>query len=236
MVSVCMATYNGGRFLKEQIDSILSQLSINDELIVSDDGSTDDTISILKSYNDSRIKIYYNLGRQGCNANFENALKHAIGDYIFLSDQDDVWVEGKVNKCLEILQSVDLVVHDCFVVDSNLKIIEQSFFKRRKSKSGLIHNLICNSYVGACMAFKKSVLLYSLPIPPSLLIYHDGWIASLVDCLGKISYVDIPLIYYRRHNLNTSQTARKSKFSKIHQLKYRLQWFFLLIGRMIKVK
>ena len=89
MISVCMATYNGEKYLREQVGSILTQLGENDELVVSDDGSTDSTIDILKSYNDPRIKIFINTGRHGVNSNFENALRHADGDYIFLSDQDD---------------------------------------------------------------------------------------------------------------------------------------------------
>ena len=235
MISVCMATYNGGKYLNEQIDSILLQLSENDELIVSDDGSTDNTIAILESYNDRRIKILHNLGRHGCNANFENALQHAVGDYIFLSDQDDVWVEDKVEVCLANLQSADLVVHDCFVTDGNLNITQPSFFKFRKSKRNFAYNIFVNSYVGACMAFKRSVLHYSLPIPPSLLIYHDGWIASLADIMGRVSFVNKPLIYFRRHDSNTSQSARKSSFSVAYQLKYRVQWMYLLLIRIIKL-
>ena len=94
-ISVCIATYNGGAFIKDQIYSILLQLSQNDEIIISDDGSRDSTLNILFSFNDSRIKIYKNGGKHGVVSNFENAIKHATGDYIFLCDQDDVWMPGK---------------------------------------------------------------------------------------------------------------------------------------------
>ena len=95
MISVCMATYNGAQFIKEQIDSILCQLSTEDELIISDDGSTDETLSIINSYKDNRIKVFQHKAAEGsafikATRNFENAMSHAVGDYIFLSDQDDM--------------------------------------------------------------------------------------------------------------------------------------------------
>ena len=95
MISVCIATYNGEKYLREQLDSILPQLAESDEVIVSDDGSTDGTIDLITSLNDPRIKIVSNSGRKGYVGNFENALKHTTGDYIFLSDQDDIWYPNK---------------------------------------------------------------------------------------------------------------------------------------------
>ena len=96
MVSVCMATYNGGKYIKEQIDSILGQLSNNDELIISDDNSTDDTVDIINRISDSRVRLFFNK-QKGYTNNFENALKQVRGDIIFLSDQDDIWMDNKVN-------------------------------------------------------------------------------------------------------------------------------------------
>lgn len=111
MISVCIATHNGAHYIKEQIESILCQLGTNDEIIISDDGSTDNTIDILLAFNDKRIIIYHY--KQPVKSkhshiyvckNFENALKHAKGDYIFLADQDDWWMPNKVMKCLEDLK------------------------------------------------------------------------------------------------------------------------------------
>ena len=107
MVSVCMATYNGARYLREQIDSILAQLSIDDELIISDDGSTDDTFNIIGGYDDPRIRLLRNRGKHGFSSNFGNALFHAKGEYVFLSDQDDVWIAGKYADVLAKLQQYD---------------------------------------------------------------------------------------------------------------------------------
>lgn len=117
-VSICMATYNGGEYIREQIDSILHQVFRENkdfelEIVVSDDASTDDTINILRSYNDSRIKIFYNHSpkkkykylnaSRACMRNFENAIRHSTGDYIFLCDQDDVWYPNKIDKQLSAL-------------------------------------------------------------------------------------------------------------------------------------
>ena len=124
MISVCMASHNGGKYIKQQIDSILSQLSLEDELIISDDGSSDSTIEIIKRCNDSRIKLYVmEHNSKGMKPhyyvtkNFENALKYVNGDYIFLSDQDDVWCPNKVEVCLEYLQDYDIVLHNLQCVD-----------------------------------------------------------------------------------------------------------------------
>ena len=95
MNSVCMASFNGERYIKEQIDSILLQIGEDDELIISDDGSTDQTVDVICSYRDDRIKFVRNVNRHGCIGNFENALRVASGDFIFLADQDDIWLSDK---------------------------------------------------------------------------------------------------------------------------------------------
>ena len=93
-ISVCIATYNGAKYIEEQVQSILYQLSEKDEIINSDDGSKDNTLAIIKSLNDARIKVIHNTLKHGLVSNFENAIKHADGDYIFLSDQDDIWTSN----------------------------------------------------------------------------------------------------------------------------------------------
>ena len=128
MVSVCVTTYNGEKHIEEQLRSILSQLGDTDEVIVSDDGSDDHTLSIIHRIADSRVSIYHNTGKKGVIHNVENALGKAKGDYIFLSDQDDVWLPTKVACSLKGLQEAPLVVSDCYVTDENLQIVHDSFF------------------------------------------------------------------------------------------------------------
>lgn len=228
-----MATYNGARYLREQVDSILAQLSPADELIVSDDGSTDLTMEILAGYRDSRIRICCNKGRRGVVGNFENALRQARGNYIFLSDQDDVWLPGKVSRCVEALESFDLVVTDCIVVDNELQEIESSFFKIHRSGRGFWKNLVRNTYLGACVCFKSSLLDIVLPIPANLPVYHEGWIASLADITGRVYFLESPCIFYRRHGDNVSCTARKSNLPFHKKLYNRFVFLYLITGRLL---
>lgn len=223
MNSVCMATYNGGKYIREQVDSILAQLGPADELVVSDDGSTDDTCRILDSYCDDRIKIFKNEGRHGVVRNFENALKHASGDYIFLSDQDDIWLPNKVNVCVAALANgTDLVLHDAQVVNQTGAVVVESFFALRGSRTGYWKNLYRNSFLGCCLAFRKEILRYALPFPMGIAM-HDIWIGLMVSKKGRVKLLREPLLFYRRHGANASPTAEKSDFSFAKQLSYRLR-------------
>lgn len=211
MISVCMATFNGEKYLKEQIDSILTQIGQNDELVVSDDGSTDKTLNILRNYQDPRIKIYHHRKTQQkfsfgyTTANFGNVLPYAKGDYIFLADQDDVWLAGRVEKMMEKLKSADVVVSDCEIVDENLRILIPSKFKAEGIYTGVIRNIIKCTYLGCTMAFRHSVLDYVLPIPKN--VPHDLWIGMLVKSAGKIEILYEPTLMYRRHLNNVSATS-----------------------------
>lgn len=130
-ISVAMAVYNGEAYLKEQLDSILQQLQKNDELVISDDGSTDCTLDIVRAYaaTDKRIQILEGPGR-GIKQNIANAIAHTSGAYIFLADQDDVWKPEKVARVLQEFQEkkCHVVVHDCIVTNENLQqVIYPSF-------------------------------------------------------------------------------------------------------------
>lgn len=233
MISVCIASYNGGLYIKEQLDSILSQIGESDELIVSDDNSTDNTVDVIKSINDNRIILLNNSTGHGVNYNFENALRHAKGDYIFLADQDDVWLPGKVAKCVAALEDADCVVHDATVVDSNLEVHEESFFKSRNSGKGFIKNIYKNTYLGCCMAFKSKILKDALPIPKTKSFYHDNWIGGIADLKYNLVFLPEKLILFRRHDHNTSSTANDSNYSFTTQLWNRLVQVTYTIIRMI---
>lgn len=209
-VSVCIATYNGESFIKEQLNSILSQLSENDEIIISDDGSKDDTLHIIKAFNDFRIKVFINKNKHGVIPNFENALKHAKGDYIFLCDQDDVWEMNKVQTCISYLQENILVLHDASLIDKNGNKYCNSYFALRHSKTGYISNLYRNSYLGCCMAFRKELLKYIFPFPKRIEM-HDRWIGLQAELHGKTALISLPLSRYRIHGGNVSNSTEKSR-------------------------
>ncbi|PWV53544.1 glycosyltransferase family 2 protein [Chitinophaga sp. S165] len=199
MISVCMATYNGELFIREQINSILPQLGQGDELIISDDGSTDSTVEIIKGIEDSRIKLLHGNFRNVIK-NFGNALSNVSGDFVFLADQDDIWEEKKVERSLEILKEYDLVVSDSVIVDEHLQLLYPSFFDFYGSGKGMLKNVLKSTYFGSCMAFRRSLLQQSLPFPDTREIGHDLWIGLVGEMTGKVCFLKEPLIKYRRHN------------------------------------
>lgn len=206
-ISVAMATFNGEKYLEEQLDSILLNLTEQDELVISDDGSKDKTIEILRKYQkkDNRIKILEG-PKLGVKKNFENAIKNTTGDIIFLSDQDDVWKKNKVKKTIEILKKTNctVVLHNAAIVNQNLESINQNFFEFRNSKKGKIKNIIKNSYIGCCMAFDSKLKDKILPIPNNIEM-HDQWIGILAEKYGKCELLNDELILYRRHDNNVSK-------------------------------
>ena len=229
MISVCIATYNGEKYIKEQLDSIISQLDKDDEVIISDDGSTDSTIQIIENFKDRRIKIFNHIPNKKTKykfdlttRNIENALSKAKGDYIFLADQDDIWKKNKIEKIMPLFKKYDLILHDCSVIDNSKKVLHSSYFKLNKSKIGIINNLIKNSYLGCCMAFKREILKETLPFPISP-IPHDIWIGLIAELKGKVFLSNKKLIQYRRHQNNLSPSSSKSNNSFCFKFKYRLK-------------
>ncbi len=239
MISVCITTYCGEKYIKEQIESILVQLGIDDEIIISDDGSSDNTLPIIKSFNDTRIKIFnFKRNKKGfrtseiVSSNFENAIKHAKGDYIFLADQDDVWSASKVEKMLFYFQEKEC---DVIVSNANLIIdekIDSNAFWYTDRKP--IHNYILRrgKYHGCCMAFRRSLLQYILPFPTELPL-HDSWIGLIGELLGKAYFIDEPLTFYRLHGNNTSRGIDNTLLYKIT---YRLKLLFQIYCRVLKFK
>ncbi|WP_086350447.1 glycosyltransferase family 2 protein [Candidatus Enterococcus clewellii] len=237
MISVCIAVYNGEKYLAQQLDSILVQLDEQDEVILSDDGSDDGTLTILKNYAEKDARIYLIEGpRSGVIANFEQAIKEAQGDYIFLADQDDVWLPEKVAETLAFFErspEIDVVVSDLVIVDEGLKMIRPSYFEYRKIKSGFWPNILRNSYIGAGMCFRGRMKEQILPIPRKVPM-HDMWIGLLAEYAKSGSFLQKPLTYYRRHDENVSEIATSSSF--IRQLNWRATLLYLLFKRIILKK
>lgn len=231
-VSVAMVTYNGECYLREQLDSILESIGEQDEVIISDDGSQDDTRLILDEYakRDNRIKVLQGPGK-GVKANVDFALRACNGKYIFLSDQDDIWIKEKVKRVLSAFLKTKsrVVIHDATVVGSDgQKVVMDSFFRFRNSGSGVCKNVWKNTYIGCCMAFRRELLDTLLPIPDSIEM-HDQWIGVINDVTGDDScFLKDKLICYRRHEDNQSALQHYG-FSKmlrnrivfIHELKVR---------------
>ena len=229
-ISVALAAYKGEQYIAEQIDSILSQLGENDEIIVSDDYPQGKTCEIVlnRQSQDKRIK-YIEGGGKGVVKNFENALNACSGDIIFLSDQDDVWLPGKVEKVTaEITAGADLVLHDASVTDAALKITNPSYFSVIGSNLSFSGNLIRNTFVGCCMAFSRQVMLDALPFPEGLPM-HDWWIALVaLKKRRKAVLLREPLILWRRHGGNV--TGGKTSLSQ------KIRWRIKLILSLARIR
>lgn len=220
MISVCVATLNGEKYIKQQLSSIISQLGEGDEVILSDDGSTDGTLEEVKSLGSPLIRVVEG-PRKGVIKNFENAIKQSQGDYIFLADQDDVWMENKVEVMLRELENATCVVSDCVVVDGELSVISDSFYKVNGTRFGRFYNTVCkNGYLGCCMAFRRELISKALPIPDEIAT-HDGWFGNVAAYFYTVKFIDDKLILFRRHPGNNSTTASASKNGLFKRLGFR---------------
>lgn len=222
-----MATYNGAKYIKAQLDTIVPYLNEQDELIISDDGSTDDTIEIIRSYKCSNI-IMLNGPRQGVVRNFESALLRAKGDILMFADQDDIWIPEKlptIRRTFEENQDVDVVLHDMYIAD-NHEIETSSYMKRsfeiRKRCHGFLYNLIYNGYYGCCMAFSKEFKNKYIPFPDETTMY-DQLLGLIAEYNRKSLFLNKPLIVHRYHGNN--QSKHQGFLSSIHSKTILLKCF-----------
>ncbi len=216
-VSVAMASFNGMAYIAEQIDSILTQLGENDELVISDDGSTDGTREYIQALSQADARVRVLDGPQcGAVANFECALCACKGRWIFLADQDDVWHPDKREAVLQCAHETGavLVMHDARVTDAAGDVLHDSFFALRGCQTGLLKNWIKNSYIGCCIAFSRQLLPYVLPFPDGIPM-HDQWIGLQAERHGGAALLSRPLIDYRRHGDNATDMTHGSVRSMI---------------------
>lgn len=230
-IDVLMATYNGEKYLKEQIESILNQTYDNIRLVISDDCSKDGTKDILKQYEkDSRIEIHYHEKNQGYIKNFEYLLKQVKNEIYMLSDQDDVWMPEKIEKSYEVLikNNADLVFGDLEVVNENLETIYPSFNKfmlleRKINKyiGSYKVNYLYNCVTGCTVMSKAKWIEKILPIPTdSKYLIHDHWIGLIIALDGKMAYIPEKYIKYRQHGNNQVGTEKISHgFKKLEQVR-----------------
>lgn len=237
-ISVVMAAYNGSAYIQQQVKSILCQLGPNDELILVDDCSSDDTLDLISGFNDLRINVYSNDVNMGVRNTFEKAIGLATGSIIFLSDQDDVWHPEKVSKFSEIfnnLPEVSMVLSDARIVDNVGSVVVESFFKRRGGfVPGIVANLVKNRYLGCVMAFRKNLLEQILPFPTSI-PQHDMWIGLVNEVYGKAYYISTPLIDYRRHESNASSASSNIRGSFVQIFKWRWALLTSLVVRVCQI-
>lgn len=217
MIDILLSTYNGEKYIKEQLDSIISQTNINWQLKIRDDGSTDKTIEIIEGY----IQVYSNKiilckddnGRLGSTLSFSKLLELSSSKYIMLCDQDDVWLNNKIEITLNGMLEMEnrygdiplMVFTDLREVDQELNLISESFIKSQKLDPTIINNATklasMNVVAGCTTMINKKAIQYILPIY-SKYVTHDQWIAINIAKFGKIKYLDVATILYRQHSNN----------------------------------
>lgn len=207
-VSVCLAAYNGERFIAEQVHSILGQMKPLDELIVCDDGSRDGTRDVLAAIDDPRLVLLTFSSNVGHVRNFERAISSATGDLIFLADQDDVWSPNKygmVVDCFVENPDVQMVHHALSTMDANGHTLAQLWNPLQEGRQARIHYLFrqlvkCQVF-GCAVAFRRSLKCVVLPFPVTTYA-HDHWLAVSAGVCGPVFFLNKPLVRYRQHAAN----------------------------------
>lgn len=213
-VSVCIAAYNGSGYIAEQIDSILAQLRAADEIVVVDDCSTDDTADVVAAIDDPRIRLVRAEVNRGYVRTFEHAIGLAMGDVIFLSDQDDVWLPGRREAMLRALESAELVVTNFSYFGGEVPRLQRRRLAASRSTQHL-RNIFwiwvgVRLYYGCCMAFRAEMTERLLPFPPYLTEAHDQWIGFVGNADRSVRHLEADSVARRIHDSNaTVKTSRR---------------------------
>lgn len=237
-ISVCMACYNGEAFIVEQLQSILCQLGKNDEIIIVDDNSSDKTRDVINYIKDSRIHLYKNNKNLGVNKSFEKAIKIANGKYIFMSDQDDLWMSNRLKNMKAALQKYMLVSGNTIAFSNNKENINYDpgslFEKESKNYKRNIFKIITGSayYYGCAMAFSEELKQFILPFP-DYIESHDLWIAMAANIL-KSNYHLENIVLKRRIHGNNASVVKRSFREKIYSRYIFCKSYFLLVRRIRK--
>lgn len=235
MVSVIVGTYNGEKYLAEQLNSIASQTYNDIEIIICDDCSADNTHSIVKKFAEqhSNVSYHFNDRNLGVNKNFEQGFLLAKGDYIAISDQDDIWKPEKIEEQMLLFSKEDvLVVHSASALfkDDNLPV-HKTIAKGSKQMIGNDSKklLLRNTIAGHNIIFRKELLKHILPIPEG--VYYDWWLCEVATCYGEIAATNTILAYQRQHENNVTvydRTTLKQNYREYAERKNALEAFLTI--------
>jgi len=232
-VSVCMAAYNGSRFIEQQLESILPQLDGGDEVVIVDDCSRDDTAARVLAMNDTRIRLIRHETNEGIVSTFEEAMRRATGEILFLCDDDDLWAPTKVQRALrefEVHPRAQVVISRAALIDERgARLPDARVNRRGRFVPGFWHNIFMNHYQGSAMAIRASFLGAVLPFPRRKSFLHDVWIGTRNEVAGgKTVFIDEPLVFYRRHSQNASQMHNVPR-----QLRVRIELLLAHLARVL---
>lgn len=226
-LSIVMATYNGDKYLKEQLDSIFNQTILPTEVLVVDDCSTDSTKDILIEYQIRYgLKYVINDRNIGVNGNFEKGLELCTCDYILFSDQDDIWFENKIEVLYNKMIEIDDGLTPCVITSSAICINNSKEHIGRigakYDNDNYIGTLLHHYSQGSCMILNRACMKYILPIPKIENVLYDYYIGLLIAMCGKKYDIAEPLMYYRRHDNNVVASLNEKKLG----IKQRLMNYF----------
>ncbi len=218
MIDILLATYNAEKYITQQIDSILSQTYKNFKIIVSDDGSTDRTVSIINEYVSTypdKITLLPFIKNLGVKENFNYLLQSANSDYIAFSDHDDIWLENKLEISIKKLKEIEnnlptLIYSDKSLVDENIHLISLSSNKAEnlQAENFILNKLLVQNTASGCTIMINKKLKDLVGNIPDEAIMHDHYIMLIASIFGKIEYIDKPLILYRQHDDNVIGGAK----------------------------
>ncbi|MDQ6716348.1 MAG: glycosyltransferase [Actinomycetota bacterium] len=204
-VSVCLAAHNGGAHIAAQLESVLSQLARDDEVVVVDDASTDETVDIVQATGDPRVRVHRNETNRGYVRTFERAIELSRGDVVLLCDQDDVWVPGRVEAMVSALREHGVVATSVSVLGEPLEPPRWPLRTRDSGRRLLNLALVLVGvrwYFGCAMGLRRDVLDVALPIPDFVHESHDLWFAVVGNVLGEMGHLERPSVQRRLHAAN----------------------------------
>lgn len=225
MLSIAMTTYNGSKYIAQQLESISKQTIQNYELVICDDCSKDSTVEIIKTFQqkDSRIKLFCNEVNLGFKKNFEKAVQLCQGEYIALCDQDDVWTENHLEALYSNIGDNYVIAGNNELVDKDLQSLNLTFFdshlfsiEKYPTNKDVLRKILLsgNCFQGASMMLKKDIIQYYLPLPEKI-NYHDSWLAALACSLNKFTVTETVITKYRQHEAQvTSKDKSNSGFAQ----------------------
>jgi len=232
-ISVCMPTRNGENFLAEQLRTILPQMATDDELVVSDDSSTDNTLDIVREFRDPRIRILAEQQFFSPIYNMEHALRAARNPILAPADQDDIWLPEKLPLIRQWMQGKTdrpfLLMADGTIVDARGEPSGETLYQRFSARKGVWKNIYNNCYTGCSMAFTRPLLELALPFPKGIPMY-DSWLGLLAELAGEVEFRPETIVCHRRHGGNASFHRNRP----VQQVAWRAALIYYLASRLLK--
>jgi len=230
-VTVCISVYNGAQYLDMQLLSIANQTDLPDEVIVYDDCSSDDSLSVIKKYVDVlSVKIFRGTTQLGVLGGFLYAIEQASGDIIMFCDQDDVWEKNKISIHKGYHKGkYDVVISDCLLVDGNMKLMQSSYQKYFQYGKGFWGNIVESKFLGCCMSLSRNAICFIGPPPKIYAGYHDLWYGILSLLFFNVIFIDEKLVFYRRHENTVTPSGGKSFYSITEKISRRFNLLLSII-------